>query len=78
MKIEVLKKIDYRRNPIYIRRIGNLFEYLIIHKGEIYSNYFDIKPNWFRHRYSEKQLKDIVKLVLMVSYKTIDGLLKKK
>lgn len=77
MKIEILKKIDYRGCPIYIRKIGKLFEYLLVYKGEIYSNYFDIKPDWFRD-YSEKQFKDIVKLVLIAAHKTIDELKKKK
>lgn len=78
MKIEVLKKIDHKGHPIYIRKIAHLFEYLIVYKGELYSNYFNIKPSWYRRHYTEKQLESIVKLVLMTACKVIDALKKKK
>ena len=78
MKIEVLKKIDHKGCPIYIRKLDTLFEYLIIYKGELYSNYFDITPTHEGQQYSEKQLEGIVKLVLMTACKVIEELIKKK
>lgn len=78
MKIEVLKRIDHKGCPIYIRKLDTLFEYLIIYKGELYSSYFNIKPSWYRRHYTEQQIEDIVKLVLMTACKVIDALKKKK
>ena len=74
IKIEVLKKLEHKGCPIYIRRLDTLFEYLIIYKGELYEEYFDIKPKWPRKDYSKKQLDNIVKLVYFSAYKTIDKL----
>ncbi len=74
MKIEVIRKIDYKGCPIYIRRIDKIFEYLVIYKGELFSQYFDIKPSWPRSDYTKKQLQGIIKLVLVASYSTIDKL----
>jgi len=81
MKIEVIKKIEYKGCPIYIRKIGKLFEYLVIYKGELYEEYFDIKPSKIRSSpllkdYSKKQLDNIVKMVYFAAYKTIDKLKK--
>ena len=78
MKIEVLRKIDYKGCPIYIRRLDTIFEYLIIHKGQLYSEYFDIEPSKFRKGYSKKQFDNIIKMVYFAAYKTIDELLKTK
>ena len=79
MKIEVLKKIEHKGCPIYIRRLDTLFEYLIIYKGELFSEYFDIKPSKIRSSpllkdYSKKELDNIVKMVYFAAYKTIDKL----
>jgi len=76
MKIEVLQKLDYKGYSVYIRKLDNIFEYLIIFQGELYCNYFDIKPE--KHGYTKKQLSQIVKLVLIAACRTIDALMKKK
>lgn len=81
MRIEVIKKFDYKGCPIYIRRMDTLFEYLVIYKGELYEEYFDIKPSKIRQSpllkdYSKKQLDNIVKMVYFAAYKTIDKLKK--
>jgi len=80
MKIKVLKKIDYKGLPVYIRRIDKLFEYLIIYKGNLFSHYLDIKPSWnrrfFKEKYTEKQLEDIIKVSIKSAEITIDKLLK--
>jgi len=76
MKIEVIKKLEYKECPIYIRKIDKLFEYLIIYKKDLYSQYFNIRPKWYRRHHSKEQLQNIVKLVLIASHKTIDELKK--
>ena len=78
MKVEVLQKLEYKGCPVYIRKIGNLFEYLVIFQNELYSNYIDIKSDWYRiflkDEYTKKQLENIIKLVLVMAHKTIDKL----
>ena len=82
MKIEVVKKIDYKGCPIYIRKIGKLFEFLVFYNNELYSQYVDISPVWWRkflkEKYTREQLDNIVKLLLISAQKTIDELRKKK
>ena len=73
MKIEIIRKIDYKSCPIYIRKIGTIFEYLIIFQNQLYSEYFDIQPKKNKD-YTKKQLDSIVKLVYFAAYKTIDKL----
>ena len=82
MKIEIIKKLDYKGCPIYIRRMGSLFEYIVIYKNELYEEYFDIKPSKIREKspllkdYSKKQIDNIVKMVYFAAYKTIDKLIR--
>ena len=83
-KIEVLRKVDYKGVPIYIRRIDTIFEYLIIFKGELHNEYFNIQPSKIRGAsallkdYSKKELENIVKMIHFAAYKTIDLLQAKK
>lgn len=80
MKIEVIRKLDYKGCPIYIRKMGQLFEYLVIYKNELYEEYFDIPPSKIREGfpllkdYSRKEIDNIVKIVYFAAYKTIDKL----
>jgi len=82
VKIQVLKKIDYKDVPIYIRKIDTIFEYLIIFKGELFSQYFNIQPTKIRgaiallEDYSEKELENTLKFIYISATKTIDELKK--
>lgn len=73
-KIEVVRKVDYKGCPIYIRKIGHLFEYIVVYKKQIYSHYYDIKPERFKKDYTSEQLENIMKLVYHGAYTTIDSL----
>jgi len=47
MEIRVLKTIQYGENLIYVRRLDvELFEYLFIEKGEIYSHTFEFNARF--------------------------------
>ncbi len=83
LKIEVLKRIDYRGCPIYIRKLDRRFEFLVIFKNRLYSHYIDIKPTqlrrlFFEKEYTEKQLSAVVKMLLNMACVTIDSLKDKK
>ena len=73
--------------PIYIRRLDTRFEYLVIYKNQLYSNYFDMRPSWLRRiffaadeekLYTKKHRNDILNLVIKGAHITIDELKKKK
>lgn len=79
MKIRTLKTSSHRSCPIYIRNLGNVFEYLAIVKGEIYSaNIVVIKKPLQRilgKDYTPKQLADASSYVLKMAETTIDLIL---
>jgi len=79
-KIEILKKIEYKKHPIYIRKIGNMFEYMVIFKNELYSNHIVINrpllTEMLNVDYTERQLRDCVALAIKGAKITIDELIK--
>jgi len=75
-KIKVIKVLKYKDCPVYIRALDIRFEFLVIYKNKLYSQYFVIKPKWFRVKYTKGQLENIVKLVYIAACKTIDELKK--
>ena len=58
MKIQVLKKLDYRGYAVLVRHFGTIFEYLLVKDGQIYGSYFDIKPRWYRRFLTKKYSKN--------------------
>ena len=74
MTIQVIRQIDYKGVPIYIRKIGTIFEYLVIFENKLYNEYFDITLEEGKD-YTKKQLESIVKMVYFAAYKTIDTLI---
>ena len=76
IKIQVIKKLEYRKCPIYIRRLDRLFEYIIIYNNQLYSSYIDVRLKWYQRDYTKKQLEDIVKLLYFSACQTIDKLKK--
>ena len=84
-KIKVIKALKYKNCPIYIRRLDTRFEYLIIYRRKLYTEYVDIKPVWYRRwlfndddekLYNEKQLGNIAGLLYRMACKTIDKIKK--
>ena len=75
MDIKVIRQIDYKGIPIYIRKIDVIFEYLVIYENKLHEEYFVIEPEKGQTEYTKKQLEEIVKLVYFAAYKTIDALI---
>lgn len=74
MEIRVLKTIQYGENLIYVRRLDvELFEYLFIEKGEIYSHSFEFNTTplkriafwfgWIKDVFSDDELMKAVAIV---------------
>jgi len=76
---KTLKRYKYRDYLVYIRQFDFIFEYLIIFRGELYSNYCRISPKLWRrclsNPYTEKQFNNSVLLVQKIAEQTIDELI---
>ena len=58
--------------PVYIRRIGRLWEYLTVIKGLIYTNNVEIKPGMFRKDYTEEEILSARKFLLALAMANIE------
>lgn len=47
MKITVLRRTEYKGCPVYILRLGIIFQYLFIFENELYQDHMYWKPRWF-------------------------------
>jgi hypothetical protein len=75
MKIITLHKGEYEGCPLYIRRVDNLFEYLFIKQGELYTAHMVVSTS-FKQRilgqdFTKKQIEDIVKVLTNAAETTI-------
>lgn len=81
-KIKVIRKIEYKNVPVYIRGLDSRFEFLVFYNNRLYSEYFDIRPTWARkflkEKYTKEQLDNIVKMVYFSACETIDALIDEK
>lgn len=75
---KTLKRYKYRDYLVYIRQFDYIFEYLIIFRGALYSNYCRITPKWWRrflsNPYTESQFNNSVLMVKKIAENTIDEL----
>jgi len=81
MKIKVWKK-SHEDIDIIIRNIGEIFEYIFVWRGKIYSAHIEIKlPFWrnFRkEKYTDKEIQGAVNLIFISAKTTIEELSKQK
>ena len=79
--IKVFKTIKYKNIKIIFRQIGNLFEYLIPFRNNIYSTHIKIQPKWWRifHKepYTKKELQAILITLQGAAQETIKNITKK-
>lgn len=80
--IKTLKAVEYKGCNIYVRNFGNIFEYLAVINGQLYTTHMVITKSpiqWLLMRdYTEKQLTDIVKYLLNTAEATVDFVLDSK
>lgn len=75
-RIKVLKALPYKKIMVYLRMIdGDIFEYIIPFKGEIYSSYLIIKPSKGKKKLTRDEVNQAAGLILASATTTIDYLL---
>jgi len=78
-RITVLQALPYKKIMVYLRKIGgDIFEYIIPYKGEIYSSYLIIKPRKGKKKLSKDEVNQSAALIYASAVTTIDFLLEKK
>ena len=77
--IRTLKAVEYKGCNIYIRNFNNTFEYLAVVKGQLYTMHTTITKGWketlLGRDYTEKQLTDITKFLMVAAETTVDTVL---
>ena len=79
MDIKTLKAIEYRGCKVYVRIFHNLFEYLVLIKGELYTTHMIVTKKPLQmllgKPYTEKQLTDTTRFLLNTAEATVDAVL---
>jgi len=74
-RITVLKTVLYRGSMVYIRMIDtDVFEYLLVFKNEIYSDYLIMKPREGETVLSDVEIKQCSDLIFAGASATLDTL----
>jgi len=75
-KITTLKALLYKDCMAYIRMInGEMFEWLLVFNGKIYSSYSIIRPRKGETKLNEKEISQVTALMWAGAVATIDTLL---
>ena len=72
-RIILLKAMPYKGYMVYLRRIGiELFEYLVVYKGELYTSYWEIKRAKGQKDLTPDQVNNAAALVMGGAVATIN------
>lgn len=78
MKITVTKIIKYKGCPIYIRKFGNVFEFIILYKNKIHTSHVVSIPQFYRvfmdEPYTEEEIKGTTIMLIETAKEVIDKL----
>ena len=78
MKINTLKAVEYRKSHIYVRNFQNTFEWIVVHKNQLYTGHYTIYRSWWQillgRPYTSKQLADVVNYLMATAEATVDYL----
>lgn len=79
MRIKTYPVDKYMGCPIYIRNFGDVFEYLVVVKGEIYTTFFEQTLSLWRRLTgrgrTQVEEEEAVKLAKVYAYTTIEHVL---
>lgn len=79
MEVETLQVAEYRGSDILLRRMGNIFEYIVFHKNRFYGGHNKITIPFIRRvmgrSYTAKEKQDAVRILLVQAQTTIDMIL---
>lgn len=80
--IRTLKAVEYKGCNIYIRNFNNTFEYLTVIHGQLYTMHMTVTKGWkeslLGRDYTDKQLTDISKYLMVAAETTVDTVLGEK
>jgi len=72
-RITMLKAMLYKDNMVYIRRVDNdIFEWMLIFKGELYSSYLIMTPKKGRKKLNKEEIAQTTALLWSGAITTID------
>jgi hypothetical protein len=71
-RIKLLKALTYRGVIIYVRQIGDIFEYLVPYKDEVYTSYYVFTPEAGRKKLTPGQTITAMRYVFSAATTTID------
>jgi len=78
-KITILKALLYKDSMVYIRKIkDDIFEWLLVFKGEVYSSYLIMKPKKGETKLTPEEISQTAELLWSGATTTIDTLLGEK
>lgn len=77
MKIRILKVSEIEGNKVYLRRIGNRFEYLLIFNSELYSANVIVNRKFWQPFLFETEIKATCKILLQMAESTVTALKEK-
>lgn len=72
-RITTLKVMPYKGCMVYLRRINiEIFEYLVVFKGQIFSSYWIIEPNKGKKDLTKSEVNQAAALAMAGACATID------
>jgi len=82
MQITTLEATEYKGYKVYIRNFHNLFEYLVIADGELYTAHIIVTKSplqaLFGKPYTKRQIEDVTKYLMNTAQATVEYLLENK
>lgn len=80
--IRTLKAVEYKGCKVYIRNFDTTFEYLAVIRGELYTMHMTVLRGWkervLGRDYTEAQLTNVTKYLMVAAETTIDTVLGEK
>jgi hypothetical protein len=75
--IKLHKSMPYKGDMVYIRQFGvELFEYIVVHQGQVYTSYIIVKPEEGKTELNQGQTMRAIQIILSGAVTTIDQLTK--
>ena len=74
-KIKYLKNINYKGCMVYIRRINEIFEYLVVFNEQVFTSYIVMKPEKGKKKLTKGQEAQSVGIIFAGAITTVDILL---
>jgi hypothetical protein len=78
MKFRIIKTLKYRDCRVYLRNIGDAFEYLAVINKQVYAAHVIIKKKFFQREYTKLQLEKATNIIEKMAEATIDSVLDRK